>query len=222
MIGSIPSHTGSLAIRRIAPAFLLAAVLTVTPAAPVVANTGVFTGAPINLDIADADLKDVLEVFAKVTDFVFVVDAQTVGMGGLDQVVTVNYELVAWDRVLDEILIDAGLEWTLEGKVLWIHLPARAPTGDRNFTGDAITLRLRDAELADVFETLSKVTGLNMEFDSEVEGTITVSLPEIPWDQVLDVILRISGYEYVQEGEVLNVFKTSDSKGMQLISTSGS
>ena len=61
-----------------------------------------------------------------------------------------------------------------------------------------------------------------MEFDGEVEGTITVSLREIPWDQVLDVILRISGYEYVQEGEVLKVFKASDSRGMQLIATSDS
>jgi type II secretory pathway component HofQ len=212
MIGSITRHTGSFIVRRIAPALVFTAILT----GPAIADAEVYTGAPITLDITDADLKDVLEIFADITDFVFAVDAQTAETGGLDQTVTVNYELVAWDRVLDEILIEAGLDWTLEGRVLWIHLPAHAPTGDRNFTGDAITLRLRDVELADVFETLSKVTGFDMEFDPHVEGTITVSLREIPWDQVLDLILRISGYEYVQEGEVLNVFKTSDGQGLQL------
>jgi len=222
MIGSIPSDTGSFIVRRIAPALFFSAGLTIALTFSAAANAEVYTGAPITLDIADADLKDVLEVFAKVTDFVFVVDAQTAEIGGVDQTVTVNHELVAWDPVLDEILIAAGLEWTLEGKVLWIHLPAYSPTGDRNFTGDAITLRLDNAELVDVFETLSRVTGLNMEFDSEVEGSVTVNLRNVPWDQVLDVILRISGFEYVQEGEVLKVFKTSDSRGMQLMPTSGS
>ena len=124
------------------------------------------------------------------------------------------------DQALDEILIASGLTWTLEGKVLWIHMPNSAPGGDRNFTGDAINLRLEDAKLTDVLRSLVKLTGLEIEFDPDVEATISIALRSVPWDQVLDLILRISGFDYTQDGNSIEVFKVRDTKGMQLISAS--
>jgi len=218
MIGSKQIRTALFIVRRIAPVVFFTAALTVTPTVPAFADSGVYSGALISLELIDADLQRVLTVFSKATDFVFAVDAQTVEMGGLDHLVTVDYESIPWDEALDEILIASDLEWTLEGKVLWIHLPDSGPDGDRNFTGDAITLKLKDAKLAIVLDNLSRVTGLTIDFNPDIETTISVALRSIPWDQALDLILRISGFDYAQEGNSIEVFRVSDTKGMQLIS----
>lgn len=215
-----PVCTASFIIRRIAPIVFFTAALAITPTVPAFAEGGFYSGEPISLELVDADLQRVLSVFSKATDFVFAIDAQTVEKGGLDHLVTVDYKLIPWDQALDEILTTSGLSWTLEGRVLWIYLPDSEPTGDRNFTGDAINLRLKDAKLTDVLRNLEKVTGLGIEFDPDIETTISVALRSIPWDQVLDLILRISGFGYTQEGNGIEVFKVSDTKGIQLIATS--
>ena len=217
MIRSKLIRMTSFIVRRIAPVVFFTAVLAATTAGHASAQTSVYSGAPISLELIDADLQKLLTAFSDMTDFVFVVDSQTVEMGGLDHLVTVDYEMVPWDQALDEILIASGLTWTLEGKVLWIHMPNSAPGGDRNFTGDAINLRLDDAKLTDFLRSLVKVTGLEIEFDPDADTTISVALRSVPWDQVLDLILRISGFDYIQDGSSIEVFRVADTKGMQLI-----
>ena len=221
MIGSKVIRTASFIVRRITPVVIFTAALVVTPAVPASAESPVYSGAPITLEIDEADLQTLLTTFTDLTDFVFVADSRTVEIGGLDQLVTVDYEMIPWDQALDEILMASGLEWTLEGKVLWIHLPGSRPGGDRNFTGDTINLRLEDAKLADVLRSLSKVTGVKIEFDPDLETTVSVALRSVPWDQVLDLILRISGFDYTQGDSGIEVFRVTDTKGMQLIATSG-
>lgn len=220
MIDTTPNRQATSTLRRIAPVVFLTAALAVTPAVPASAETPVYSGAPITLDLVDADLQYLLATFSDLTGFVFAVDALTVEMSGLDRLVTANYKQIPWDQALDEILIASGLAWTLEGKVLWIHKPDSAPDGDRNFTGDVINLRLEDAKLTDVLRTMEKLTGLGIEFDPDIEATISVALRGIPWDQVLDLVLRISGFDYSQEGSKIEVFRVTDTKGMQLFAHS--
>jgi type II secretory pathway component HofQ len=214
-------RTASSLRRQVLSVTALSAVLAIWVCSPAVVGAEIYTGEPITLDLVDADIKNVLVSLAEATGFTFAVDSQTVAEGGLDHLITVDYESIPWDHALDEILAASGLEWTLEGKVLWIHLPAYAPTGDRNFTGDAIKLRLEDADLRKVLATMDKVAGLTIDIDQDVEGTVSVNLKEIPWDQSLDLILRISGLDYAQAGDSIRVFKANDSKGLQLMAPPG-
>lgn len=220
MIRSQLFRNASFFVSRVAPVVFFTAALAITPAVPVFAEGRIYSGAPISLELVDADLEQLLITLSDLTDLVFAVDAETVLMGGLDQKVSVDYDSIPWDQALNEILTASGLSWTLEGKVLWIHEPNSAPGGDRNFTGDAINLRLKDARLTDVLGSLSKVTGVEIEFDPDIETTISVALRSVPWDQVLDLILRISGFEYIHEGDSIEVLRVTDTKGMQLIATS--
>lgn len=220
MIRSQPIRKASFFVSRIAPIVFFTAALAITPAVTVSAEGGIYSGAPISLDIVDADLEQLLTTFSEMTELVFAVDARTVETGGLDHRVTVEYKSIPWDQALDEILTASGLSWTLEGKVLWIHLPESEPIGDRNFTGEAINLRLKDARLTDVLGSLSKVTGVEIDFDPDIETTISVALRSVPWDQVLDLIFRISGFDFSQQGSSIEVFRVSDTKGMQLIAIS--
>ena len=46
---------------------------------------------------------------------------------------------------------------------------------------------------------------MNIAIDPGVKGSVTLRLHDVPWDQALEVILRINGLGYVLEGNVLRV-----------------
>src|SRR6266542_326221 len=71
--------------------------------------------------------------------------------------------------------------------------------------GESISLDLKDADLKDVLRTFAELTKLNIAIDADVKGSVTLRLHDVPWDQALDVILRINGLGYVLEGNILRV-----------------
>ncbi|HQR67223.1 MAG TPA: type IV pilus secretin PilQ, partial [Thermoanaerobaculia bacterium] len=81
--------------------------------------------------------------------------------------------------------------------------------GDRQYTGDPITLNLKDADIKDTLQRFSELTQLNIVLDPDVRGTVTVSLTDIPWDQALELILRINQLGYVIEGNVMRIASTA-------------
>jgi type IV pilus secretin PilQ/predicted competence protein len=78
-------------------------------------------------------------------------------------------------------------------------------TQERRFTGEPISLSLKDADVKDVLRTFATITGLNIVVDPGVTGSVTVNLENVPWDQALDLILRINGLDYAVENNVLRV-----------------
>jgi type IV pilus assembly protein PilQ len=76
---------------------------------------------------------------------------------------------------------------------------------EKRFTGEPISLELKDADIKDVLRTFAKITGLNVVVDPGVSGSVTVNLENVPWDQCLDIILRVNGLDYVVENNVLRV-----------------
>jgi type IV pilus secretin PilQ/predicted competence protein len=82
-------------------------------------------------------------------------------------------------------------------------------TQEQQFTGEPITLTLKDADIADVLKTFSALTNLNIVLDPGVRGAVTVELHDVPWDQALDLILKINNLDYVLENNVLRVASTS-------------
>jgi type II secretory pathway component HofQ len=80
----------------------------------------------------------------------------------------------------------------------------RAPEGS-GFVGEPISLDLKDADIKDVLRTFAELRKLNIAIDPDVKGSVTLRLHDVPWDQALDVILRINGLGYVLEGNILRV-----------------
>ncbi len=78
-------------------------------------------------------------------------------------------------------------------------------TGQRVFSGDPISLQLKDADVKDVLRTFAQLTGLNIAVDPNVTGSVTVDVVDVPWDQVLDLILRQNGLAYTLEGNVMRI-----------------
>ncbi len=83
--------------------------------------------------------------------------------------------------------------------------PTEVTTEEQQFTGEPITLTLKDADIKDVLKTFSVLTEMNIVLDPSVSGSVTVELRNVPWDQALDLILKINGLDYVLENNVLRV-----------------
>jgi len=75
----------------------------------------------------------------------------------------------------------------------------------QRFHGEPISLDLKDADIRDVLLTFSKLARLNMVIDPDVRGSVTVRLENVPWDQALEMILKVNGLGYVLEGNIVRV-----------------
>jgi type IV pilus assembly protein PilQ len=88
--------------------------------------------------------------------------------------------------------------------------------GATQFTGEPISLDLKDADIKDVFRTISQFTGLNIVIDPDVRGTVTVQLENVPWDQALDLILKQNGLGYVLENNIMRIATTQKLQSEEL------
>ncbi len=87
--------------------------------------------------------------------------------------------------------------------------PRTIAESQSQFTGEPISLDLKDADIKDVFRTISELTGLNIVVDPEVRGTVTVKLDNVPWDQALDLILKQNGLGYVLDNNIMRIATTA-------------
>jgi type IV pilus assembly protein PilQ len=81
-----------------------------------------------------------------------------------------------------------------------------APTGPQ-YTGERISLNLKDVDIKDFFRLIHEISGLNVIVDPNVSGTLTLALDDVPWDQALDIVLRNSSLDKALDGNVLRIAK---------------
>jgi type IV pilus assembly protein PilQ len=86
---------------------------------------------------------------------------------------------------------------------------AGSPPGEQKpaYTGELITLNLKDVDLKDFFRLIHEISGLNILVDPNVAGSVTTVLDNVPWDQALDIVLKNNGLDKVLEGNVLRIAK---------------
>jgi type IV pilus assembly protein PilQ len=80
---------------------------------------------------------------------------------------------------------------------------ASAPAG--RYTGEPISVNLKDVDLRDFFRLIHEISGLNVVLDPAVKGTLTIVLDEVPWDQALDIVLQNNGLDKQLNGNVLRI-----------------
>ena len=88
---------------------------------------------------------------------------------------------------------------------------ARSPASPQGaaYSGERISLELKNADLKDFFRLIGDISGLNIVLDPDVEGALTLFLKEVPWDQALDVVLKNQGMGRHLSGNVLRIAKLS-------------
>jgi type IV pilus secretin PilQ/predicted competence protein len=81
--------------------------------------------------------------------------------------------------------------------------PMAAPAGQ--YTGEPISVNLKDVDLRDFFRLIHEISGLNVVLDPAVKGNLTIVLDEVPWDQALDIVLQNNGLDKQLHGNVLRI-----------------
>jgi len=79
--------------------------------------------------------------------------------------------------------------------------------GRPQFSGDPYDFSFKNADISNILKFISKITGLNMVIDPDVTGRFTCELVQVPWDQALELILKVNGLDMVQEGNILRIGK---------------
>ncbi|HEV3511429.1 MAG TPA: type IV pilus secretin PilQ [Candidatus Sulfotelmatobacter sp.] len=79
-----------------------------------------------------------------------------------------------------------------------------AATGPK-YTGEPISVNLKDVDLKDFFRLIHEISGLNVVLDPNVHGTLTIVLDDVPWDQALDIVLKNNDLARELEGNVLRI-----------------
>jgi type IV pilus assembly protein PilQ len=80
-----------------------------------------------------------------------------------------------------------------------------APAAVGRYTGEPISVNLKDVDLRDFFRLIHEISGLNVVLDPAVKGTLTIVLDEVPWDQALDIVLQNNGLDKQLNGNVLRI-----------------
>ena len=73
------------------------------------------------------------------------------------------------------------------------------------YTGEPISVNLKDVDLKDFFRLIHEISGLNIVLDPNVKGTLTLVLDDVPWDQALDLVLANNGLDRKLQGNVLRI-----------------
>ena len=111
--------------------------------------------------------------------------------------------MVSITLALSATLVTAGAQGTQ---------PQAAPQADqqsalRRFSGTPIDVDYQAANLRTVLRNLAEIGGINLVIDPSVPpvALVDLRLTQVPWDQVMDVVLRSAQLTYEVEGPVVRV-----------------
>ncbi len=159
-------------------------------------------GGRIVVDFQDTSLPQELLRRLDVTDFatpVFTVDALRADRDArLIVTAAADYDQVAYQT---------DNQFTLELKPP-VQQAAVTPglfDEDREYTGERLTLNFQDLETRAVLQLIADFSGLNIVVSDTVQGSVTLRLQNVPWDQALDIVMTTKGLDMRRNGNVIIV-----------------
>lgn len=146
--------------------------------------------------LREADVADVFRVLNEVQAGSFLIDADVKGMVNID----------AEDATPEKILAAMGGLTIGPGPLHVVRSGPSASTapGETSYTGEPISLTLKDAALNDVLCLFAGITYLKYIVPDQQQRRVTAYIRNIPWDRLLDTMLAAAGLTYtIDEDRVL-------------------
>ena len=82
--------------------------------------------------------------------------------------------------------------------------PNKLVQGSRaGYQGDKLSLNFQNIEVRSVLNVIADFTDLNIITSDSVQGSLTLRLKDVPWDQALDIILQTRGLDMRKNGNVV-------------------
>ena len=80
------------------------------------------------------------------------------------------------------------------------------PGQRKRYTGEKIALDFYETDIKNVFRILREISGKNFAIDRTVKGSVTLTLEKpVPWDQVLDLVLKMNQLGMIYEGDIIRI-----------------
>ena len=74
------------------------------------------------------------------------------------------------------------------------------------YKGEKIGIDFFDTDIRNIFRLLADYSGENFAIDKDVQGKVTLAFDKpVPWDQVLDLVLRMNQLDKIQEGGIIRI-----------------
>jgi type IV pilus assembly protein PilQ len=99
--------------------------------------------------------------------------------------------------------IQPAVNLAAEQKVQLAQKPA--VSSGAKYTGEPISVNLKDVDLKDFFRLIHEISGLNVVLDPMIHGNLTIVLDDVPWDQALDIVLKNNDLSRQLDGNVLRI-----------------
>lgn len=116
------------------------------------------------------------------------------------------------------IAFTAPMAFAVPNRVDLIQLP---PPGsvvlNTSYTGDKLNLNFQNIDVRAVLQQIADVAGLNLVTSDEVQGSITLRLKDVPWDQALDLVLQTKGLDKRVKAGVLLVAPAEELAARELL-----
>ncbi|MCG6899372.1 MAG: type IV pilus secretin PilQ [Gammaproteobacteria bacterium] len=157
-------------------------------------------GGKVIVDFYRAQLPEELERRLDVLDFatpVKTIDTYTRG-NNVHMVITPmgDYDYLAYQ---------SNNQFTIEVKPLTKKEVEASKKDEFGYSGERLSLNFQDIEVRSVLQLIADFTGINVVVSDTVNGSLTLRLKNVPWDQALDIILKTKGLAMRQSGNVMLV-----------------
>ena len=75
--------------------------------------------------------------------------------------------------------------------------------GETRYAGRRISLDFQQADISNVLRLIAEVSGFNIVIGEGVKSKVTMKMVSVPWDQALDMILKMNGLGKLKQGNIL-------------------
>lgn len=157
-------------------------------------------GGNINLRLPGVALPESLRQRLDVVDFATPVQRIDAYVEDGDAVVTIKPQ-----GTYDYLAYQTDSQFTVSVEEISVQEEEDRRKDKFPFTGEKLSLNFQDIEVRAVLQLIADFTGLNLVASDTVNGSITLRLQNVPWDQALELILKTKGLDKRKVGNVLLV-----------------
>ena len=161
-------------------------------------------GSRISLELMDTDVAESLSRRYDVTDFA--TPGSEIEVAPSDRGARV---VIQANGYYDYLAYQQGGEYVVSVKPL-SECERDQRLSEFSYVGDRISLNFQNIEVRAVLQLIADFTDLNLVASDTVEGTITLRLQNVPWDQAMELVLKTKGLDSRQVGNVLMVAPASE------------
>lgn len=166
-----------------------------------------------NISIVTIELREAVPYFVEQADNLLLIhfEASSIPPRPFEEA-----KLPSWKQVIAQTIVEPEVTEVTEAEevvVEKVEVPEEISAPEvtdlkpaKKYTGEKIALDFFETDIKNVFRILREVSKRNFAIDENVKGKVTLTFDKpAPWDQVLDLVLKMNQLGRVYEGNIIRV-----------------